>query len=399
MIPYAKHELSQEDFLAVHEALNSGCLTNGSFVELFENEIKELTNSRYAYVCSNGTSALHLAVMALDIKKGDVVIVPSMTFVATANAVLYAGADVIFADIDETTGLMTAQTIEKAIEIFAKSNSINNIKAIINVHYAGQCEDLKAIYDVACKYNLRIIEDAAHAIGSVYIDKNGEKYKVGSNAFSDITTFSFHPAKTITSGEGGALTTNNAKYADIIKLLRSHGAEKIFENLQAPNFAYPGYYENQYLGYNYRLNDINCALGFSQIKRIKNFIKKRKDLSTKYDNIISGNKYITSLRNSKFSDTARHLYVIFIDFSKINRSDFMKSLAQNGVGTQVHYYPVHMHPLYKKKYGTIVLKNTENFFKRCLTIPLFTTLNEKEVPTIIDMITNTIFDYISKTES
>lgn len=396
MIPYAKHELSQVDFLAVNEALSSGFLTNGGFVELFESEIKELTNSKYAYVCANGTAALHIAVMALGIKKGDIVVAPSMTFVATANAVLYAGADVIFADIDETTGLITAETIENAISTFAKSNDIKNIKAIINVHYAGQCEDLKAIHDVARKYNLLIIEDAAHAIGTTYIDRNGKKYKVGSNAFSDITTFSFHPTKTITSGEGGALTTNNTEYGNIIKLLRSHGSEKDSKKFQTPNFSYPGYYENQHLGYNYRLSDINCALGYAQIKKINDFIEKRKILTSKYNDILLENRYIIPLRNSEFSDAARHLYVIFIDFSKIKRSEFMKSLAKNGVGTQVHYYPVHMHPFYRSKYGAICLKNTESFFNKCLSIPLFTTLNEKETLTVIDTITNTIAAYSPK---
>lgn len=392
MIPYAKHEISQEDFLSINEVLNSNSLTNGSFVELFESEINKLTGSKYTSVCSSGTSALHLAVMALGIKKGDVVIVPSMTFVATANAVLYAGADVIFADIDETTGLMTAETIEKAIHLFSKSYDVKKIKAIINVHYAGQCENLRNIYDVARKYNLKIIEDAAHAIGTKYIDESGELFKVGANAFSDITTFSFHPTKTITTGEGGAVTTNNPDYATIIKLLRSHGSEKNPDKFCMSNFSYPGYYENQYLGYNYRLCDINCALGCSQIKKIDQFISKRKKLTDMYDEIFKGNEYITPLKKSEFSDAARHLYVIFIDFSKIKRNEFMKTLMQRGAGTQVHYFPVHMHPLYKQKYGEVILKNTENFFSRCLSIPLFTTLSEKEIYAVKDAIISTILE-------
>ncbi|GHT90893.1 UDP-4-amino-4,6-dideoxy-N-acetyl-beta-L-altrosamine transaminase [Alphaproteobacteria bacterium] len=375
-IPYAKHELSNNDFLLVKEALDSDMLTNGKFVGLFEGELSKITNSKYVCACSNGTTALHLAVWALGIAPGDFVVIPSLTFSATANTVIHVGGDIIFADVDVETGLMTAATIEEAILNFAKTNDVQKIKAIVNVHYAGQCENLKDIWELAQKYNLKIIEDAAHAIGSFYLDGKNE-YAVGSNAFSDITTFSFHPTKTITTGEGGAVTTNNSEYAKKIKLLGSHAMERTdFEN---PELSYPGYYEIQQLGHNFRISDINCALGIGQLKKLDKFIEKRRSIVKLYDSLFAESRTITPLKNSIHSKAARHLYVVFMDFSGIGRNNFMNKMKEEGVGTQVYYCPIHMHPFYYHKYGKISLKNTEAFFSRCLSIPLFTQLTEKEV--------------------
>lgn len=219
-IPYGRHAIDENDIQAVINVLKGDWLTCGPAVEQFENKICEVTQADYAIACSNGTTALHLALLALDIKKGDQVIVPAITFLATANAVRYVDAEVVFADVDPETGLMTAETLERAIQ---NSESRADIKAIINVHFAGQCENLEEIAAVAKKYNLRLVDDSAHAIGTNYVNNEGAISPIGSGQYCDLATFSFHPVKTIALGEGGAITTKNSILAEKIRMLRSHG--------------------------------------------------------------------------------------------------------------------------------------------------------------------------------
>lgn len=396
-IPYGRHALNEDDIKAVESVLRSDWLTCGSAVDRFENDLKEVVGAEYAVSCSNGTTALHLALLALDIKPGDKVVVPAITFLASANAVRYVGADVIFADVDPETGLLTAATLLDAIQNEKNSASI---KAVINVHLAGQCGDLSSIYNIAKQYNMFVIEDAAHAIGTIYDIDDGNccSYPIGSNSFSDITTFSFHPVKTIALGEGGAVTTNNSHFVEKMKSLRSHGMIRdhkkwinkvdAFDKDASPN---PWYYEMQELGYNYRISDINCALGSSQLTRLDEFKTTRQRLVEQYDAAFSGQKYIKPLKKLPTSDTAWHLYVLHINFENLAKSRriVMEELKAEGIGTQVHYIPVCNQPYYTNLYGKQRLHGAEQYYARCLSLPLYAGLTDEEQMYVINSVLKT----------
>lgn len=383
MVPYGRHSIDQKDIDAVVQVLQSDWLTCGPLVERFEKKLEEVVSAKHAIACSNGTTALHLALLALGIRAGDVVLVPSITFLASANAARYVGADVVFVDVDPSAGLMTAQTLEQAI----LQNRDKSLKAVVNVHLAGQCEVLEEIYEVAKKYNLLIIEDAAHAVGTMYIDKNGDQYPIGSNAFSDITTFSFHPVKTIAMGEGGAVTTNDPMVAKKLKLLRSHSMMRDASEWEEIEVG-PWYYEMKELGYNYRISDINCALGLSQLEKLDAFKANRQRIVDFYDNEFTQIQNVTPLKKLSCSNTAWHLYVALIDFEKMkkSRAELMTDLKEKGIGTQVHYIPVHKQPYYKKLYGDQTLTGAENYYRKCLSLPLYcglTTELQKKITGIL----------------
>lgn len=373
IIPYGKHCISEDDIEAVVNVLRGDWLTCGPVTEAFENALCEELHATYTVSCSNGTTALHLALLALGVGPGDFVFVPSVTFLASANAARYVGANIIFVDVDPDTGLMTANTLEAVIN----QNTDKNLKAVVNVHLAGQCEDLKAIYQVAKKYNLRVIEDAAHAIGTVY----DEQYPIGSNIFADITTFSFHPVKTMTTGEGGAATTNDPDLAKQMRLLRSHCI------IRDPDME-PGYYEMRELGYNYRICDINCALGLSQLRQLSNFKQKRSQIVTHYDHAFARTSCLKPIRKLKTSNTNWHLYVVLIDFHALGktRADVMNQLNSQGIGTQVHYIPVHLQPYYRNLYGPLCLPGAETYYTQCLSLPLFVGLSREEQDKIIQTV-------------
>ncbi len=384
MIPYGRHSINQQDIDHVVDVLKGGWLTCGPVVEAFEEELAAVTGAKYAISCSNGTTALHLAMLALGIKEGDTILVPAITFLASANAVRYVGADVVFVDVDPTTGLMTAETLKAAILLHRSKN----LKALVNVHFAGQCENLEAIYTVAKEYNLLIIEDAAHAVGTAYIDSKGKNHPIGSNAFSDITTFSFHPVKTIAMGEGGALTTNDSKIAEALKLYRSHGMVRDPLKWETPKLSGPWYYEMQDLGYNYRISDINCALGLNQLKRLQDFKAERARLVRAYDEAFSSIPHVTPLRKLGYSDTAWHLYSVLIDYAAIgkSRTQVMNYLKDNAIGTQVHYTPLYHQPYYKKLYGDMKLPGAEKYYEGCLSLPLYVGLMESEQRLVIEKV-------------
>ncbi|MBS0185082.1 MAG: UDP-4-amino-4,6-dideoxy-N-acetyl-beta-L-altrosamine transaminase [Proteobacteria bacterium] len=381
MISYGRHSISPDDIKALTEVLQSDWLTCGPVVEKFEQMLEKTVNAKHAISCSNGTTALHLAMLSLGIGVGDIVLVPAITFLASANAARYVGAHVAFVDVDPTTGLMTSETLEAAI----LKNHSKNIKAVVNVHLTGHCENLEEIYKIAQKYNLFIIEDAAHAIGTSYLTNEGTRHPIGSNRFSDITTFSFHPVKTIAMGEGGAITTNDHKIAEKLKLYRSHGMIRDPHKWVEIESSHPWYYEMQELGYNYRISDINCALGLSQLKRLPEFISERSKIVKIYDDAFININYLKPLKKLKFSETAWHLYIIFIDYNKIgkSRSDIMRGLKEKGIGTQVHYIPLYKQPYYKKLYGPQTLKGAEQYYESCLTIPLFVGLSLRDQQNII----------------
>ncbi len=380
MIPYGRHSVDQKDIDSVIRVLQSDWLTCGSMVDQFEDILAKVVDAKYAIACSNGTTALHLAMLTLGINSGDTVLVPAVTFLASANAVQYVGADVVFVDVDQSTGLITAATLEKAI----LANKNKSLKAVVNVHLAGQCEDLEAIYKIAKKYNLLIIEDAAHAIGTVYIDQNNKRHPIGSNAFSDITTFSFHPVKTIAMGEGGAVTTNNLEIAKKLKLLRSHGIVREKTEWEG-NESGPWYYEMQELGFNYRISDINCALGVSQLEKLAIFKFERTKIVKFYDDAFLNIEYIKPIKKLNHSDTAWHLYIVHIDYEKIekSRTQVMTELKDNGIGTQVHYIPLYKQPYYKKKIGDIKLSGAEIYYSQCLSLPLYVGLKPNDQLNVI----------------
>lgn len=381
MIPYGRHNIDQADIDAVIDVLKSDWLTCGPVVDRFEDELSKTVGAKFSISCSNGTTALHLALLALDIKNDDVVLVPAVTFLATANAVRYVNADIVFVDVDPNTGLMTAKTLEEAI----LKNKHRNLKALINVHLAGQCDNLEKIFKVARDHNLLIIEDAAHAIGTIYVSEDNSKHYIGSNDYCDITTFSFHPVKTIAMGEGGAITTNDLNIANKVKSFRSHGMIRD-ENkwINEHERTGPWYYEMHDLGYNYRLSDINCALGLSQLLKLSDFKTKRAELVKVYDYLFLGLENLQPLKRNIFSDTSWHLYVLLIDFDFLGatRKDLMIKLKTYGIGTQVQYIPVYKQPYYKKLYGEIKLSGAEEYYNRCLSIPLYNGLSENEIQKI-----------------
>lgn len=388
-MPYGRHALDENDIKAVETVLQGDWLTGGANVDDFEQKLCQVTEAPFAIACSNGTTALHLAMLALDVGPGDVVVVPAITFLASANAARFVGADVVFADVDPDTGLLTAATLEQAITSYSDPSKI---KAVINVHLNGQCENLEAIYAVAQKYGLYVVEDAAHAIGTHYIDSTGQKHSIGANHYSDLTTFSFHPLKTIATGEGGAVTCKSEKLATHLKLARCHGMIRTKENWQneaqgfdeagTPN---PWYYEMHELGYNYRISDINCALGLNQLTKIDQFKKDRNRMVEKYDASLKNIPHLSFLKRNPSSDPAWHLYVVKIDFKSLgkSRAQVMNTLRDQNIGSQVHYMPLYRHPYYEKLYGANSLPGAEAYFESCLSIPLYIGLTDQQQETVV----------------
>lgn len=374
VIPYGRQSIDNNDIKAVVTVLRSDFLTQGPRVKEFEDALCNYTDAEYAVAVSSGTAALHLAVLALDIKRGDEVITSPITFLASANCVLYAGASVKFADIESDTALIDPLKIKKQIT--------KRTKAIIPVHFAGQSCDMAEISKIARKNSLFIIEDAAHAIGSKY---KGEK--VGSCKYSDMTIFSFHPVKTITTGEGGAITTNNKKLHEKLLMLRSHGVTRN-EQYLTKNEG-PWYYEMQTLGFNYRLTDIQAALGISQMKRLDGFVSRRRELVGLYRHEFRQDERFSLLEERTYSMAAFHLCPLLVDFSKIRASkeEIFKRLTKRGLKLQVHYIPVHLQPFYKKfGFREGDFPKAEAYYRKTISLPLYYGLKNKDVKTIVKTI-------------
>lgn len=380
MIPYSRHFINQDDIKSVVDVLKSAYLTKGKKVNLFEKKIKNLTNSNYVFACNSGSSALHLACMAIGLKKEDIVWTTPNTYAASANCVLNCGAKIDLVDIDKDTWNISVENLKKKL-IEAKLNK-KLPKAIIPVHFAGQPSEQKKIKQLALKYNFKIIEDASHSLGAKHY---GEP--VGSCKWSDITIFSFHPVKIITTGEGGAILTNNSKYAERIKLFRENGInnnKKFFRDKP----YYPYYYEQVEKGYNYRMSDISAALGISQLKKLKKFIKIRNDIA---------NYYISSLKNTslKFQKilhnnySSYHLFVIQFNpkFLKILYKEIFNYFKKNRIFVNLHYKALHLNPIFKKmgfKKGQFPI--AENYSKYSLSIPIYVGLKKKELSKIVKLI-------------
>ena len=369
MINYGKQNINQDDIDAVVDVLKSDFLTQGPKVPEFEDALKKYCNVGYVKVVSNATAALHLAYLALGLKPGDLVWTSPNTFVSTANAAIFCGANVDFVDIDPRTYNISIECLREKL-IHAKRN--NQLpKIVAPVHFAGQSCEMKDIWELSQEYGFSIVEDASHALGGEYLQE-----KVGNCEFSDIAVFSFHPVKMITTGEGGAIATNSKELDAKIDLLRSHGItkdEKKFLNETDGKW----YYEQQALGFNYRLTEIQAALGISQLKRLDSFVSKRQEIASFYSNNLP-----ESIVPFQHPDTSSswHLFVIQTD----NRKEVFQKLLDHGIQTQVHYIPVNSQPYYARE----SLKNSKYFYEKCLSLPIFFDLTNEEREKVV----KTFFD-------
>ena len=383
MIPYGKHYIDENDIQAVVDVLRSDYLTQGPIVEKFERAVAQYVGVKYAVAVSSGTAALHLANLAADVGPGFSAVTSPITFVASANSILYAGGKVLFADIENDTVNMSPESLEDIFE------TNKNIKAVIPVHFAGLPCDMELIAETARSHNLKVIEDAAHALGGKY--SNG--MRVGSCAYSDLTVFSFHPVKSITSGEGGMVTTNSEDLYRKLLRLRSHGITKLDDSFQNPILARtsqsknPWYYEMQELGYNYRLTDFQCVLGISQMRRIEKFMARRQALRNQYLQAFSKHPLITPGQALQFGQSANHIFPVRIRFSEIqkSRTEIMSKLIEQGIVTQVHYIPIPLHPFYQKRgYGVADLPEAMSYYEEALTLPLYPSLGFREQERVIE---------------
>jgi UDP-4-amino-4,6-dideoxy-N-acetyl-beta-L-altrosamine transaminase len=393
-LAYGRQGIDEADIAAVTSVLRGDWLTTGPMVEGFEAALATKVGARFAVACSSGTAALHLAVLAAGIKLGDRAIVPSLTFLATANAVRYADAEVIFADVDGETGLLRAADMEAAID-----GAGGPVTAVLPVHLAGQCADMPAIATIARARGMAVIEDACHALGSTYI-ADGEIIPVGSCRHSDMAVFSFHPVKAITTGEGGAVTTNDPHLYKRLKLLRSHGMTRDateFENAElafgADGKVNPWYYEMPEVGFNYRSSDINCALGLSQLGKLDRFIDRRRALVALYDQLLAPlAPPIVPPKRVPDCNPAWHLYAPRFRFLEIGveRGSLMKAMEAAGIGTQVHYIPVHLQPYYQRRHGEQQLPGAMHYYRATLSLPLFPEMTDDDVLRVVNALRHSI---------
>jgi UDP-4-amino-4,6-dideoxy-N-acetyl-beta-L-altrosamine transaminase len=390
-LPYGRQQIDESDIDAVVQVLRGDWLTTGPAVKRFEQVLAQRVGAQYAISCNSGTAALHLACLALDLKPGVAAIVPTITFLATANAVRMTGAEVIFADVDPDNGLLTAATLEEA---FARADQAGlAVKAIFPVHLAGQCPDLAALRHLAQARGAAVIEDACHAIGTYHACPDGSAAPVGACRLSDMAVFSFHPVKTIACGEGGAVTTNDPALKHRLEILRSHGMIREpadFHNqtlgFDAKGEANPWYYEMAEVGWNYRLSDIHAALALSQLSRLDHFVEERRSLAQRYDDMLAPlGRLLAPIRRSRGCLPAWHLYAVLIDFDElgVERSRIMNQLKQAGIGTQVHYIPVHRQPYYRRDNPGLELPGAEDYYRRTLSLPLFVGMTPADVKRIV----------------
>jgi len=379
MLPYGHQYVDEEDIRAVEKVLKGDWLTQGPDVVEFEQKIAERVGAKYAVATSSGTAALHTACFAAGIGKGDEAITTPITFVASANCILYRGGKPVFADIKMTTYNIDSEDIERKIT--------KNTKAIIPVDYTGQPADLDEIKEIAEKHNLIVIEDASHALGATYKGR-----RIGS--ISDMTVFSFHPVKLITTGEGGMVVTNNKEFYDKMKMFVTHGITKEKDKLF--NYQGPWYYEMQELGYNYRLTDIQCALGISQLKKLDKFIKRRREIVSMYNESLKDvGEIILPFKNPDV-ESSWHLYMIRLklDKLKVSRRQVFEALRAENIGVHVHYIPVYLQPFYQKLgYKKGLCPNAERYYEEAITVPIFPAMTDKDVEDVIKAIKKVIAYY------
>lgn len=382
-IPYSRQTIGSDDILTITKALKSDFITQGKRIDEFEKAIAKYTEAKYCLVFNSGTSALHAAYFACGLKPGDEMITSPITFVATSNASLYLGAKPVFSDIEALTGNIDVTKIEKKIN--------TKTKLLVPIHYGGLPPDLKTISKIAKKHSLFVVEDASQAIGSKYFDSN-----IGAGKYSDITVFSFHALKHITTGEGGAITTNNKKMYEKMLLFRTHGItkdSKRFINKKPGDW----YYEMQELGFNYRMTDFQAALGMSQLKKLNKFLKKRLENAKIYNKEFADNKYFDVHPYDANNHSSYHLYPILLkDKYKKNKSKIFFEFRKNGLGVQVHYIPVYLQPYYKNLgYKKGICPAAENFYEREISIPLYPAMKKDDILYTIKTVNQTFKKFSS----
>lgn len=375
-LSYGKQWIEQDDIDAVVETLKSDYMTQGPKVSEFEEALCRETGAKYAVAVANGTAALHLAVLALELEAGSEGITSPNTFTASSNCMAYCGVRPRFADISPKTYCVTPETLSEKIS--------DKTRLLIPVHFAGQAADMVGISELAKEKGLRVIEDAAHAIGSTYADGS----PVGICKYSDMTIFSFHPVKVLTTAEGGAVTTNDDALYEKLCLLRTHGITKN-PDVMAQNPG-PWYYEMIDLGFNYRITDLQCALGITQLSKLGRFKDRRREIVAAYNEAFAETEWLTTPFEREGLSSAFHLYVLLIDFQKIgkSRAEVMAELREKKIGTQVHYIPVHLQPYYQKTYGTRPgdFPIAEDYYEHCLSIPLYPKMSDEDVSRVISAV-------------
>lgn len=375
-IPYGHQYITDEDIAAVTEALRSDYMTQGPRIAEFEKAFRTRVGSDYACMVSNGTAALHLCALALGIKPGDKVITTPITFVASANGFRYEGAEIVFCDIDPRTFLMDLDKLEEML----KASPAGTYKAVVPVDFAGYPIDEERLRRLADRYGFAIVVDACHAPGASFTDSRGRVQKVGSCKYSDLACFSFHPVKHIATGEGGAVTTSNPRLYGRVSLFRTHGVTKDPSMLTKIDGGW--YYEMQELGYNYRITDLQAALGISQLKRLDWSIARRNEIARRYDEAFAGSAVRTPWR-AKGIVHAFHLYIIQVD----NRKELYDRLRENNIFSQVLYIPAHTMPYYKRlgwKEGDCPV--AEEYYRHCLALPMFPSLTSEEQEWVIEKV-------------
>ena len=384
-LPYGRHQIEDDDIAAVVAVLRSDSLTGGPVVAEFEQAFAERVGARFAVACANGTAGLHLAPLALGLGSNDAVIVPALTFLATANAARYVGSEVTFADVDPETGLMRPKDLLDAIA----RETERPVRAAIPVHLNGQCVDMETLAEIAADQGLRIVEDACHAIGATYQTRAGETITVGSCRHSDMTVFSLHPVKTIAMGEGGVVTTNDPDLYAVLTRLRSHGMLRDPSQFTQSDEAFgddgqphPWYYEMAEPGFNYRASEIHCALGLSQLRKLDRFLARRTKIADCYDHgLASLSPVLRPVTRVPRCNGGWHLYVVHIDFAAAGKSRdrLMSELRDRGIGTQVHYLPVHRQAYYRRRYGSLQLPGADAYYAGCLSLPFFPALTDRDL--------------------
>jgi UDP-4-amino-4,6-dideoxy-N-acetyl-beta-L-altrosamine transaminase len=381
MIPYGHQDISEEDIEAVVEVLRSDYLTQGPAVPVFEQAICDYTEAKYGVAVNSGTSALHIACLALGLGKGDWLWTTPITFVASANCGLYCGAKVDFVDIDPITWNLSAEKLEEKLKEAEREGKLP--KVVVAVHLCGLSCDMEKISNLSKQYGFSIIEDASHALGGQYQEKN-----IGNGQYSDISTFSFHPIKNITTGEGGMAVTNNPQLAEKMRRLRSHG---ITGDPALMTHSKDGlwYYQQIELGFNYRMSDVHAALGISQLKRLDEFIANRRSIAKRYDQALSGLSLqlpSKSKMNSDYSSSAYHLYIIRLQNSqeKNDRKTVLEALRDKDIQAHVHYIPLHTQPYYQQfgfKEGDF--PEAEKYYSEVMTLPIYSAMSNAEQDTVV----------------
>lgn len=384
MIPYGRQDISEADIQTVVDVLRSDFLTQGPTVPLFEKKINTYCNSKYTVATNSATSALHIACLSLGLGLGDRLWTSPNTFVASANCGLYCGAEVDFVDIDSNTYNMSIEALEEKLEVAEKENKLPKI--IIPVHFAGQSCDMKSVHRLSIKYGFKVIEDASHAIGGRYL---GEM--IGGCHYSDITIFSFHPVKIITTGEGGVATTNDLELAEHMRRLRTHGITRD-KDLMVGEVDGDWSYQQIELGYNYRMTDLQAALGVSQLDRINKFIKRRTEIRNVYDQMLSSLPVIKPWQDSD-TESSFHLYPIQINVENdnLNRKIVFNKLRESGIGVNIHYIPVFTQPFYRKlgfKKGDFPV--AEKYYNNTISLPIYPTLTNIQQGKVVSELTKAL---------